>query len=135
MINRITPDHITGVRQNEVFVFGSNLAGRHGKGAAKLALKWGAKYGQAFGLQGQTYAIPTKDANIRESLPISQIKGYVDGFIGFAKQNPNMIFLVTPIGTGLAGIKPEEIAPLFKEAIQIDNIHLPKIFWQILIGY
>jgi len=133
MENRITPENITKLNDNEIFVFGSNLSGRHGKGAAKTALGWGAKWGQASGLQGRTYGIPTKDATIRRTLTINEIKPFVDDFIEFAKENKNLIFLVTEVGCGLAGLTPKEVAPLFKEAINISNIFLPKKFIYKLI--
>lgn len=116
-----------------IFVFGSNLGGKHGKGAAKTALTWGAKWGQAAGLQGKTYGIPTKDASIRRVLTIPEIKVFVDEFIEFAKSNIQLVFLVTEVGCGLAGYKPKDIAPLFKEAIDVPNIHLPARFWHKLI--
>lgn len=132
-MTRTTPDNIISLKDNEVFVFGSNLAGRHGSGAAKTALTWGAKYGQAEGLQGRTYAIPTKDKNISRTLTPEEIKPYVDNFIQFAKQNKHMTFLVTEIGCGLAGLTPKDIAPLFYYQIgMIDNVHLPLRFWQEL---
>ena len=132
MIERITPENINSLAENEVFVFGSNLSGRHGKGAAKTALGWGAKYGQASGIQGKTYGIPTKDASIRRTLSIEEIKPFVDDFIEWAKYHSGNIFYVTEIGCGLAGLKPKEVAPLFKEAINVDNIHLPARFWHKL---
>ena len=121
---------ITKLKKNEIFVFGSNLSGRHGKGAAKQALTWGAKWGQAAGLQGRTYGIPTKDASIRRTLSIVEIKPYVDDFIEFAGNNRDLIFLVTEIGCGLAGLKPKDVAPLFNECVNIENIHLPQRFWK-----
>lgn len=129
---RITSENITKLLDNQIFVFGSNLSGRHGKGAAKTALGWGAKWGQAKGLQGRTYGIPTKDASIRRTLSINEIKPYVEEFIEFAKNNTNLIFLVTEIGTGLAGLKYKEVAPLFKGAKDVENIHLPEKFWRYL---
>lgn len=126
--NNTSPENITEIKNNEIFVFGSNKSGKHGKGAAKQALTWGAKYGQAEGLQGRTYGIPTKDYSVYKTLPINEIKLYVDKFIEFALLNPQYTFLVTEIGCGLAGYKPKEIAPLFKEAINISNIKLPKRF-------
>jgi hypothetical protein len=129
MENRTTPENIKHLKDNEVFVFGSNLGGRHGKGAAKTALSWGAKYGQAAGLQGKTYGIPTKDASVRRVLTILEIKPFVDDFILFAKNNPQLEFLVTEIGCGLSNYKPKDIAPLFKGATDIKNIHLPSRFW------
>jgi hypothetical protein len=108
-----TPDKITVLKPNEVFVFGSNLSGIHGLGAAKTALKWGAKYGQGVGLQGQTYAIPTKDEHIK-TLPLIAIQMYVDQFKVFAKEHPELTFLVTKIGCGLAGYSEKDIAPMFQ---------------------
>ena len=129
---RTTPDNIKKLEQGHIFVFGSNLSGRHGKGAAKTALGWGAKWGQATGLQGRTYGIPTKDASIRRTLTVIEIKPFVDEFIDFAKNNPDMTFLVTEIGCGLAGHKQKDIAPLFVNAVNIENIHLPEKFWHKL---
>jgi hypothetical protein len=131
-MDRITPDHIKKLAKDEIFVFGSNESGQHGKGAAKTALGWGAKWGQAEGIQGRTYGIPTKDASIRRTLTVDEIKPYVDRFIQCAKENPQLIFLVTEIGCGLAGKKPKEIAPLFKDAIPVKNIYLPSRFWRRL---
>lgn len=125
---RITPNNITELKENEIFVFGSNESGRHGKGAAKTALGWGAKYGQARGIQGKTYGIPTKDHSVRITLPISKIQVYVDEFIEFAKERQDLTFLVTLVGCGLAGYKPKDIAPLFQEAKDIENIYLPERF-------
>lgn len=129
MDNRITPEQIEKLNENQVFVFGSNLGGKHGRGAAQMALQWGAKWGQAKGLQGNTYGIPTKDATIRHTLSIDEIKPFVNEFIEFAKNNKDMTFLVTEIGCGLAGMDPKDVAPLFKDAKDIDNIHLPNRFW------
>jgi hypothetical protein len=126
---RTTPENIKKLEQGFIFVFGSNLSGRHGKGAAKTALGWGAKWGQAAGLQGRTYGIPTKDASIRRTLRIDEIKPFVDDFIDFAKDNPQLTFLVTEIGCGLAGYKTKDIAPLFLSTLHISNIHLPEKFW------
>lgn len=136
MINyshRITPDLITKLNPNEIFIFGSNFGGKHGKGAAKTALGWGAKWGQAAGLQGRTYGIPTKDASIRRTLSVEEIKPYVDEFIEFAKQHPELTFLVTEIGTGLATHKHKDIAPLFQKVVNLDNVHLPAKFWHKII--
>ena len=129
---RITPDDIKKLEQEQIFVFGSNLSGRHGKGAAKTALGWGAKWGQSTGLQGRTYGIPTKDASIRRTLTITEIKPFVDEFIDFAKTRKDLIFLVTEIGCGLAGHKQKDIAPLFLDAVNVENIYLPKKFWHKL---
>ena len=123
---------VSSLGENEIFVFGSNLSGRHGKGAAKQAMKWGAKYGIGNGLQGKTYGIPTVNATISNKLSINHISKYVDEFIKFAKENSNYQFLVTEIGCGLAGWSVKDIAPLFKEAISVENINLPNSFWKIL---
>lgn len=99
-----------------IFVFGSNLAGRHGAGAAKFAVKnHGAIYGQGWGLQGNSFAIPTKCANIR-TLPLSLIETYVEKFKSYAQEHPELIFQLTPIGCGLAGYKHEDIGPMFKNS-------------------
>jgi len=106
-----------------IFVFGSNLAGRHGKGAALHARQnCGAIYGQGEGLQGQSYAIPTKDARLR-TLPLGIIAVHINNFILFARSRPDLEFEVTRIGCGLAGYNDLEIAPLFRGAP--DNCELP----------
>jgi hypothetical protein len=97
-----------------IFVFGSNLAGRHGKGAALYAKQhYGAVYGNGVGPQGSAYAIPTKRANLKV-LPLEEIQKYVEGFITYAQAHPTLKFQVTRVGCGLAGFKNEDIAPLFK---------------------
>ncbi len=133
MTERTTPENIKALEDGHIFVFGSNEGGRHGKGAAKTALGWGAKWGQAAGLQGKTYGIPTKDKSIRRVLTVDEIKVYVDTFIDFAKANPQLIFMTTEIGCGLSGYKPKDIAPLFENAITVTNIYLPARFWHKLI--
>lgn len=126
--NRITPEHITSLKSNEIFVFGSNLAGAHAGGAAYLAYqRFGAVMGQGIGLQGQSYAIPTMQGDTNTILP------YVEEFIIFAKQHPELTFLVTKIGCGIAGFIPAEIAPLFAGAVEVENIHLPMDFWKELV--
>ena len=118
-----TPDYITELRADEVFVFGSNLAGMHGGGAARVAVqRFGAVMGQGVGLQGQSYAIPTMQGGVET------IKPYVDEFIEFAKVHPELFFYVTRIGCGIAGFRDEEIAPLFAEAVGVENICLPESF-------
>jgi hypothetical protein len=129
---KIASSNIFSLEDNQIFVFGSNLSGRHGLGAAKTAMKWGAKYGQAEGLQGQTYGIPTVNKLITKKLPLHEIETYVNNFIEFAKDNPDKDFLVTQIGCGLAGYYPTEIAPFFKKAVGVKNIHLPIDFIQVL---
>ena len=130
---RITPEDITlkDIGQDDIFVFGSNEAGIHGAGAAYFALSLGAEFGQGFGLMGNTFAIPTKDWNIQQ-LPLSAIIFYVHRFIEFAIVNKDFRFYVTKIGCGLAGYTPEQIAPMFKTASNIDNIYLPSEFWDII---
>lgn len=131
-MNRTSPEQITDLAPNEVFVFGSNTAGRHGAGAAKQALRWGAKYGVGEGLQGQTYALPTVNASVTAKLPIDEVQLYVDNFVAFAKRHPELTFLVTAIGTGLAGYSIEEMAPLFIGGMRVQNILLPQVFWEVI---
>ena len=117
---KTTPEFITELQPNEIFVFGSNLKGMHGGGAAYAAYrKFGAVMGQGVGLQGQSYAIPTMQGGVET------IRPYVDEFIQFAKAHPDYTFLVTRIGCGIAGFTDEEISPLFEKAHDIDNIVLP----------
>lgn len=124
MYNReYTSERIIRLEPNEIFVFGSNLAGAHGGGAARIALDFfGAVWGQGVGLQGQSYAIPTMQSGVET------IEPYVDEFIDFARQHPELKFLVTRIGCGIAGFRDEEIAPLFTATIEVENVILPKEF-------
>jgi hypothetical protein len=122
-----TPDRINSLSSDEIFVFGSNLAGRHAGGAARTAFKkFGAIYGQGVGLQGQSYAIPTMQGGAETIAP------YVDEFIDFAKEHPELFFYVTRIGCGIAGFKDGEIAPLFKKALGLSNVCLPESFVHVL---
>jgi hypothetical protein len=122
-----TPERISELKSNEIFVFGSNLAGSHGGGAALLAYKrFGAIWGQGVGLQGQSYGIPTMHGGVEA------IKPYVDEFYRFAVSHPENIFLVTRIGCGIAGFTAKEIAPLFTSAIELNNVVLPKEFVEII---
>ena len=124
---RVASDIITDLQKNEIFVFGSNLSGHHLGGAARTAYnKFGAVWGQGVGLHGQTYAIPTMHGGI------DAIQPYVEEFIRFAEKNPNLKFLVTRIGCGIAGFEDKEIAPLFKKALHVKNIFLPKTFLDLL---
>lgn len=124
---RITPRWIDSLKENEIFVFGSNLAGMHGGGAARIArLHFGAVMGKGVGLQGQSYAIPTMQGGVET------IRPYVNDFLDFAKHHPEMQFLVTPIGCGIAGFEAEDIAPLFEEAKEMKNISLPESFWEVI---
>ncbi|MBS5611510.1 MAG: hypothetical protein KHX95_18225 [Bacteroides sp.] len=123
----ITPAYIGELKDNEIFVFGSNLQGIHGGGAARIAREYfGAIMGQGVGLQGQSYAIPTMQGGVRT------IKPYTDEFIEFAKANTNLHFLVTRIGCGIAGFRDEDIAPLFDNAINLTNVSLPKEFIDVI---
>ena len=125
----VTPEHITKLADNEVFVFGSNLQGYHGGGAARAALNhFGAVWGVGVGMQGQSYAIPTMQG------PVETIKPYVDQFIEYATAHPELHFLVTPIGCGIAGFHHSEIAPLFKKTMSMCNVSLPKSFIEHLLS-
>lgn len=127
MEERITPYYITKLADKKIFVFGSNLSGSHGGGAALLAYqKFGAVWGQGVGLQGQSYGIPTMQGGT------DTIQPYVDEFIEFAQSHSDLKFYVTAIGCGIAGFSPEDIAPLFKKAVEVKNIYMPSSFWAIL---
>lgn len=118
-----TPENITSLGEDEVFVFGSNLAGNHAGGAARVAReRFGAIMGQGVGMQGQSYAIPTMQGGVET------IKPYVDDFIELAREWDQTTFYVTRIGCGIAGFKDSEIAPLFSEALDLYNVRLPKSF-------
>ncbi len=124
---RVAPGFIRELKENEIFVFGSNLAGRHGGGAAWLAhQQFGAEWGKGVGMTGRCYAIPTMQGGVET------VKPYVDEFIAYAKEHGEYRFLVTRIGCGIAGFKDEEIAPLFRDALDVENIYLPKSFIRIL---
>ena len=128
MYNRkYTPEMIRELAANEIFVFGSNLAGFHGGGAARIALNnFGAIWGQGVGMQGQCYAIPTMQGGVET------IKPYVDEFIDFARTHTEYTFLVTRIACGIAGFSPREIAPLFADAIDVENVILPEDFVEVI---
>jgi hypothetical protein len=129
-----TPENITKLEPNEVFVFGSNLAGRHGAGAAKIAMqKFGARYGIGIGLQGNSYALPTKDLDI-ETMPLYDIGLEIERLLQFADKNRHLKFYVTKIGCGLAGYKVEQIAKLFAKWCIPSNVILPKEFWEIIFN-
>ena len=124
---RLSSDRISRLASNEVFVFGSNLQGAHGGGAARMAYeRFGAVWGQGVGLFGQSYAILTMQGGVET------IKPYVDNFLQFAQMHGELDFLVTEIGCGIAGFTPEEIAPLFFRAIDTDirNVYLPESFYK-----
>ena len=122
-----TPVFITELTDDEVFVFGSNLAGQHGGGAARIAYEtFGAEWGVCVGLTGQSYAIPTMQGGVET------IKPYVDDFIAFAKAHQELFFYVTRIGCGIAGFRDRDIAPLFADAVGVENICLPESFVRLL---
>ena len=124
---RFTPENITSLGPDEVFVFGSNLQGMHCGGAARTAVRrFGAIMGQGVGMQGQSYAIPTMQGGV------DTIKPYVDQFIDLAREWDQTTFYVTRIGCGIAGFTDVEIAPLFAEALPLYNVRLPRTFYRIL---
>lgn len=137
-----SPEMITDLKENEIFCFGSNTSGRHGAGAAKLALeKFGAVYGKGKGMAGQTYAIPTREFfnnNNKQwelrTLPLTVISGHINDFLNLASVHKELNFLVTLIGTGHAGYSISEIALLFIKAEFCDNIFLPQEFIDIIKG-
>lgn len=125
---KFTPENITSLEPDEVFVFGSNLQGHHGGGAARVAYeRFGAVMGQGEGMQGQSYAIPTMQGGVET------IKPYVDRFIDLAWEWDETTFYVTRIGCGIAGFKDEEIAPLFDRAFDLYNVRLPESFARIIV--
>ena len=123
---RVSPDRIDHLEENEIFVFGSNAGGFHGGGAAAHAMRrFGAIWGQGEGLQGQSYAIPTIAG-------IAEMSTAIQRFTLFAAEHSNMRFLVTRIGCGIAGYSANQVAPLFKECIPLENVALPSDFWDVL---
>lgn len=133
-MTNINNELITKLKPNEIFVFGSNYAGRHGKGAALTAVrKFGARYGQGTGLMGQSYGIATKDRNLNV-LSLDVIQQQIRKFLEFAQEHPELQFIVTPIGCGLAGYKPRQIANLFYFYKIPTNVILPSEFKDINNG-
>lgn len=127
MDREYTPENITHLDRDDIFVFGSNLRGLHNGGAARVAYKkFGAVRGQGVGIQGQSYAIPTMQGGVET------IRPYVDDFIKLAREWDQNTFYVTRIGCGIAGFTDEEIAPLFDEAYDLYNVRLPKSFADII---
>lgn len=125
--DRYTPNYVNALKENEVFVFGSNLQGMHGGGAARDAFKrFGAKWGKGVGHYGQSYAIPTMQGGV------DTVRPYVDEFTEYAKEHSELTFLVTRIGCGIAGFTDDEIAPLFAEAAKLPNVKIPKSFAKVL---
>ena len=126
--DRITPSMINVLEPNEVFVFGSNIQGMHMGGAARVAYsKFGAEWGTGEGLQGQSYALPTMEG-------IESTEAAVRHFTICAKEHPELKFFVTPVGCGIAGYVPDDIAPMFREAAELENVYLPVSFWKVLMG-
>jgi hypothetical protein len=136
---RITTEVICSLKRGEIFVFGSNTKGIHGAGAAKVAKKnFHAKQGVGIGPTGNCYAIPTKSASVITtgdnktvsliSLSIDEIAIHISNFIDYAASHPEMTFLVIKIGCGLAGYKVSDIAPLFRKALSLTNVYLPREF-------
>jgi len=124
--DRITPDNITALEPDTIFVFGSNGEGIHAGGAARIAHdKFGAKMGQGYGLQGQSFAINTMSG-------LNILYAHIKSFTAYAEAMPDKVFLVTEIGCGIAGYQPPDIAPLFAQAVTLPNVHLPKRFWDVL---
>lgn len=123
---RVASDRIAELGANEIFVFGSNIQGAHGGGAAWFAHKrFGAEWGVGEGLTGRTYALPTMEGEM-------SLKRAVSHFVDCAKQHPELTFLVTAVGCGIAGYTAAEVAPLFKEAASLENVYLPQLFWKEL---
>ena len=129
----VTPDYIDRLLPDQIFVFGSNILGYHTGGASRTARKkFGARWGQPEGLQGQCYAIPTDYGDgVRKD---NEVKAAVERFIAFAKENEKLFFLVTRVGCGTGGDKDDEIAEFFKEALELKNVSLPKTFVNALKG-
>ena len=128
-MSRYTPDNIQFLKENEYFVFGSNEAGIHGAGAAKLALdKFNAQYGKPFGFQGNSFAIPTLDKDFKQ-LSLERIKTYIHIAEAIFETNPDKVFYVTKIGCGIAGFDIKDIASLFERSYTIENVYMPKEFY------
>ena len=123
---------VTELKPNEIFVFGSNLAGEHWGGAAKTAQQWGAEWGVGEGLAGQTYALPTVNATISHALSLKEIQKHVDNLYDCVKEHPELFFIITEVGCNIAGFVPEQIAPLFRNFMHFNNISLPPSFIKIL---
>ena len=129
---KTTPHHITALEKGQIFVFGSNLGGKHHGGAARIALEnFEAVYGQASGMQGRCYAIPTMDERFLP-LELDRIGEFVAEFYAFASEHPELEFLVTAIGTGIAGYSVAQIAPFFSACGDLPNVSLPIGFRGVL---
>ena len=124
--HRVASDRIATLNEGEIFVFGSNIQGMHGGGAAWYANKnFGAEWGVGEGLTGRTYALPTMEGE-------ASLKHAVENFIACAREHPELTFLVTAVGCGIAGYTPDEVAPLFREALPLENVYLPEVFYSSL---
>ncbi len=120
--HRVASDRIAQLGENEIFVFGSNIHGSHGGGAAWFAYKkLGAEWGVGEGLTGRCYALPTMEGE-------ASMKHAVEKFTACAKEHPELTFLVTAVGCGIAGYTPRQVAPLFKEAAKLENVYMPQVF-------
>lgn len=123
MENRITPDFITSLKENEIFVFGCRRSGRHWEGVGTFALEnFGAIFGQGDGIQGKSYAIATAGVGLAD------IKTTVERFTQYAIEHLEQNFWVTRIGCGLGGWRVPQIAPMFHDASLLNNVYLPKEF-------
>lgn len=128
-----TPELVESLKDNQVFVFGSNLIGYHSGGASLVAMqRFGAVWGQAEGQQGQCYAIPVDIRGEAVENVSAYMKRHIDKFLAYAKAHPELYFLVIRVGCGNAGFDEEFVAPFFKEAVKMDNVSLPKSFVEIL---
>ena len=124
---RFSPERIETLRADEIFVFGSNRQGWHCGGAAAYARqRFGVVWGEGIGRTGQCYAIPTMDG------AVEKIRPYVEEFIVYAEAHPELTFLVTEIGCGIAGYTVTQIAPLFSAALDMPNVLLPQRFVEYL---
>lgn len=131
---KTTPSNITKLEDNQVFVFGSNMNGNHAGGAARTAVKnFGAIEGQAIGIQGQSYAIPTLDADM-DKISLDDLLIHINNFKSFANANPEKEFIVTKIGCGIAGFDEDEIKPLVHCLIGLPNVLLPE-GWNSIPGF
>ena len=125
--NRVTPAFVNSLKESEIFVFGSNVAGILNGGAAGYAKNhFGAIDGQAEGLQGQSYAIPTDGVSEKE------LYQAICRFCDFASSRPDLTFYVTAVGCGNAGFSPYTVAPMFRDAVKLKNVKLTIEFWDFL---
>jgi len=131
-MNNCTPDNIDSLEENEYFVFGSNEGGYHDGGAARVAVeKFNAIYEKPFGIQGNSFAIPTLDKDFKQ-LSLEKIKTYIHIAEAIFEANPDNIFYVTKIGCGIAGFDIKDIAPLFERSYTLENVYMPKEFYDYI---